>query len=115
MNRDDFAAQMDYVALLGKLIAPQALSFVGDTVLFTGETPYLSSDLMRLLPAQVECYEGSDLPELVPEGVQFTIVVIGRDDSFEEEVDHVLATIGGELPIFLPQEGFLDRLLFGHD
>ncbi len=122
MNRDDFAAQMDYVALSSKLVAPQALSFLGDTVLFTGETPYLSSDMMRLLPAQVECYEDSDLPDevsdgypLVPEDVRFSIVVMGRTDCSEEDIDYVLATSGDSPLIFLPQEGFLDRLLFGHD
>ncbi len=115
INREDFAVQMDYVALLGKLIAPQVLSLLDDTVLFTGETPYLSSDLMRLLPAQVKHYEDFEVPEFVPEGVRFTIVVVGRDAFSEESIDHVLAT-SGDLPlIFLPQEGFLDRLLFGHD
>lgn len=35
VNRDVFAVQMDYVARLGKLVAPWALSFLEDTVLFT--------------------------------------------------------------------------------
>jgi hypothetical protein len=115
MNREDFAVQMDYVALLSKLVAPQALSLLNDTILFTGETPYLSSDLMRLLPTQVECYEDFVVPEFVPEGVRFSIVVIGRGGFSEEDIDYVLATSGDSPPIFLPQEGFLDRLLFGHD
>ncbi|MDP9474296.1 MAG: hypothetical protein M3R38_01100 [Actinomycetota bacterium] len=98
INREDFAVQMDYVALLGKLIAPQVLSLLDDTVLFTGETPYLSSDLMRLLPAQVKHYEDLEVPEFVPEGVRFTIVIVGRDAFSEESIDHVLATSGDSPP-----------------
>ncbi len=75
-NRDDFAVQMDYVARLSKLVAPRALDFLEDTILFTGNDPFSAEELAGLLPAQVECYEDYEAPE----DVRFSIVVVGQTD-----------------------------------
>lgn len=109
-NEEDFAIQMEYVARLGKMVAPGALSFLDDTILFTGEDPFSSEELAALLPDQVECYDDYE----VPDGVRFSIVVVGQTEFSEEKIQHVLATSGDTPPAFLPQEGFLDQLLFGH-
>ncbi len=108
-NRDDFAMQMDYVARLSKLVAPCALDFLEDTILFTGNDPFSAEELAGLLPAQVECYEDYEAPQ----EARFTIVVVGQTDFSKELIRSVIDRSGS--PSFLPQEGFLDELLFGHD
>lgn len=109
-NRDDFAVQMDYVARLSKLVAPRALDFLEDTILFTGNDPFSAEELAGLLPAQVECYEDYEAPE----DVRFSIVVVGQT-NFSKEVIRSVLDRSDLPPSFLPQEGFLDELLFGHD
>lgn len=110
VDRDNFAVQMDYVARLSKLVAPWTLSFLEDTVLFTGNDPFSAEELSGLLSAQVECYEDYGAPQ----EAQFTVVVVGQTDFSKEMIQSVLDR--SEVPpSFLPQEGFLDELLFGHD
>ncbi len=110
VNSEDFAVQMDYVARLGKLVAPRALSFLEDTILFTGNDPFSSEELAGLLPTQVECYEDYE----VPQEARFSVVVVGQTD-FSKEVIRSALDRSDLPPSFLPQEGFLDELLFGHD
>ena len=81
-RRDDFAVQIDYVARLGKLIAPNALYLLEDAILFTGNDPFSAKELARLLPAQVECYEDYEAPE----DIQFNIVVVGQTDFSKETI-----------------------------
>ncbi len=109
-RRDDFAVQMNYVARLGKLIVPHALAFLDDVVLFTGSDPYMAEELAGLLPAQVECYEDYEAPE----DILFNIVVVGQTD-FSEDLIRAVLDRSVVPPSFLPQEGFLDKLLFGYD
>ncbi len=45
IDRDDFALQMDYVARLGKLVAPWTLSFLEEAILFTGDDPFSAEEL----------------------------------------------------------------------
>lgn len=82
------------------------LSMWDERIAFTGETPYLVGDLMALLPEPIVAEE-----EALPEGV--TLVVVGMDD-FSEELISDAASLA-EPPRFVPQEGFLDELLFGYD
>jgi hypothetical protein len=110
IDRDDFAVQMDYVARLGKLVAPWALSFLEDIILFTGDDPFSAEELTGLLPSQVECYEDYEAPE----DLRFNIVVVGQTD-FSKKIIRSAIDGAGVPPRFLPQEGFLDELLFGHD
>ena len=109
-NRENFAVQMDYVARLGKFVAPHALDLLDDTILFTGNDPFSAEELEGLLPTQVECYEDYEAPE----DVRFSIVVVGQTDFSKDLIRSVLDN-GNVSPSFLPQEGFLDELLFGHD
>lgn len=109
-NRDDFAVQMDYVARLSKLVAPRALDFLEDTILFTGNDPFSAEELAGLLPALVECYEDYEAQE----DVQFSIVVVGQT-YFSKEMIRSVLNRSDLPPSFLPLEGFLDELLFGHD
>ncbi len=110
VDRDDFAVQIDYVARLGKLVAPWALSFLEDTVLFTGNDPFNAEELAGLLPTQVECYQDYEAPA----EARFTIVVVGQT-GFSTDLIRSVLDKNEVPPSFLPQEGFLDELLFGHD
>jgi hypothetical protein len=107
---DEFAEQVDYLGLLGKLVVSRAFAFVGQEILFTGDDPFSAEELSALLPRRAYSYTDDD----VPEDVAFDMVVVGQRDFSKEAIVDVLAR-DGEPPRFLPQEGFLDELLFGHD
>jgi len=110
INFDEFAEQVDYLGLLGKLVVPRALVFVGQENLFTGDDPFSAEELSALLPRRAYAYTDDD----VPEGVAFDLVVVGQREFSKEVIVDAMAR-DGEPPRFLPQEGFLDELLFGHD
>lgn len=110
IDPDEFAEQVDYLGLLGKLVVSRAFTFVGQEILFTGEDPFSAEELSGLLPRRAYSYMDDD----VPEDVSFDLVVVGQRDFSKEIIVDVLAR-DGEPPRFLPQEGFLDEVLFGHD
>lgn len=110
IDPDEFAEQIDYLGILGKLVVPRALEFVEQSILFTGNDPFGAEELSGLLPERTDCYIDYD----VPEDVSFDLVVVGQTDFSEEAIASSLDRGGGP-PRFLPQEGFLDELLFGHD
>lgn len=109
IDRDEFAMHIDYVARLSKLVVSRAFDFLEDTILFTGNDPFSAEELTGLLPAQIECYEDYEAPE----DVRFTLIVVGQTDFSEETIRSAIDR--GGPPSVLPQEGFLDELLFGHD
>lgn len=83
----------------------------GRLIAFTGSCPYLPSDLARLLPpdSEVDLGEGEQSLDLVD------LVVVGQAGYDEERMrDWLDASDPGSIR-FLPQEGFLDELLFGYD
>ena len=110
IDPDEFAEQVDYLGLLGKLVVSRAFAFVGQEILFTGDEPFSAEELSSLLPRRAYSYMDDDVPEDVP----FDLVVVGQSDFSKEAITDALAR-DGEPPRFLPQEGFLDALLFGHD
>lgn len=110
VDPEDFARQMDYVSRLSKLVAPRAFSFLEDTILFTGNHPFSSEELAGLLPTQVECYEDYEAPR----EARFSVVIVGQTD-FSKDLIRSVVDRSSLPPSFLPQEGFLDELLFGHD
>lgn len=110
MDRDEFALHMDYVARLGKIVAPWALSLRDDKILFTGSDPFNAEELSGLLPKDVEYYEDYEAPE----DADFSLVVVGQT-GYSEDLLRAIVERSTSAPTFLPQEGFLDELLFGHD
>ncbi len=44
----------------------------------------------------------------------FSVVVVGQTEFSEKDIQYALATSGDAPSAFLPREGFLDGLLFGH-
>lgn len=108
VNSEDFAAQVNYLAALGRLVIPRA--FTDHKVLFVGYAPFDSEELGSLLPGEVEWHEYGDSPEeFVPD-----MVVLGREGFEKGAVKSVLTDLDTP-PKVVPQEGFLDELLFGHD
>ena len=110
IDPDEFAEQVDYLGLLGKLVVSRAFTFLEQEILFTGEDPFSAEELSGLLPRRAHSYMDDDAPE----ELSFDLVVVGQRDFSKETIVDVLAR-DGEPPRFLPQEGFLDELLFGHD
>jgi hypothetical protein len=106
---EHFAAQVNHLAALGRLIVPRAFAFMGRRVLFVGHEPFDAEELGGLLPDGADWYE----QQYAPKDFAPDIVVLGR--TFPKSlVKSVLADIEG-YPKVIPQEGFLDELLFGHD
>lgn len=110
VNSEDFAAQVNYLAAIGRLIVPWAFGFVDQKVLFIGYAPFDSEELGSLLPEEVEWHEHGYSPEeFVP-----NTVILGREGFEKSTIKSVLTNLETP-PKVVPQEGFLDELLFGHD
>ena len=110
VDPDGFAAQLNYLAAIGRMIVPRAFAFAGQKVLFVGHVPFNAEELGSLLPEESEWYEHGYAPdEFVP-----AVVVLGRATYTRDELRAMLRQLDGS-PKVLPQEGFVDELLFGHD
>lgn len=110
VDPEEFAAQVNYLAALGRMIVPRAFSFADGGVLFVGHEPFDAWELASLLPEEVESYEQEDAPG----GFDPGLVVLGRGGYTKDSLRSVLGELEGSTRI-VPQEGFLDELLFGHD
>lgn len=110
INPDEFAAQVNYLAAIGRMVVPRAFAFAGRRVLFVGHVPFNAEELGSLLPEETEWYEHSYAPDDFAPG----LVIVGRGDYTKDELRSLLRAIEGS-PKVLPQEGFVDELLFGHD
>ncbi len=51
VHPDEFAAQVNYLAAIGRMIVPRAFAFTGRKVLFVGHVPFNAEELGSLLPA----------------------------------------------------------------
>ena len=107
MNENDQRSVIEYTARLASQVAPNALKMSGKTIQFIGVEPFAVDDLQGLLPsdATVVIDEPVDEPD---------IVVLGVED-FEEEQIFAAVDSRHEETSFLPQDGFLDLVLFGYD
>jgi hypothetical protein len=109
VDPDRFAEQVNYLAALGRLVVPRALAFAGLRILFVGHEPFDAEELGGLLPDGTYWYE----QQYAPDGFGPDVVVLGR--TFPRGlVESALEGATGS-PKVVPQEGFLDELLFGHD
>jgi hypothetical protein len=107
MNENDQRSVIEYTARIALLVAPHALKLRGKTIQFIGAEPFAVDDLQGLLPFDVTVVidEAVDVPD---------IVVLGVEDFEEQQIsDAVDARHQGTS--FLPQDGFLDLVLFGYD
>jgi hypothetical protein len=107
MDEKDQRSVIEYTARLASLVAPNALAMSGKTVQFIGADPFTVDDLQGLLP--------SDVTVVIDEPVdEPDIVVLGVED-FEEEQISAAVDARHEGTSFLPQDGFLDLVLFGYN
>ncbi len=109
LDPDSFAHRVNYLAALGRLVVPRAFAFAGQKVLFVGHEPFDAEELGGLLPDGTEWHEH----QYAPKGFEPDVAVLGRALP-EGVVESVLGGAGGS-PKVVPQEGFVDELLFGHD
>ena len=110
IDPDGFAAQLNYLAAIGRMIVPRVFAFAGQKVLFVGHVPFIAEELGNLLPEESEWHEHPDAPsDFVP-----SLVILGRAEYAKEDLRSLLRGIEGA-PKVLPQEGFVDELIFGHD
>lgn len=106
---DDFAKQVNHLAALGRLVVPRAFRFAESKILFVGYGPFVSDDLGDLLPDEAEWYRTDNAPhDYAPD-----TIILGREFP-KGLIKGTLKNLGVN-PKILPQEGFLDELLFGHD
>lgn len=97
------------IALTGRFLN-HTTGLKDDVLLFSGEGPYLVEDLTTLLPPFIDWYTDDDLPDDQP----VDLVVLGNS-SFSKVAIRSSYEIRVTPPRYLPQEGFLDLLLFDHD
>ncbi len=109
VDPDSFAVQVNYLAALGRLVVPRAFAFVGLKVLFVGHEPFDAEELGGLLPDGADWYE----QEYAPEGFMPDVLVLGR--VFPKGLIKLALESSEGSPKVVPQEGFLDEVLFGHD
>ena len=110
VHPDEFAAQVNYLAAIGRMIVPRAFAFADRKLLFVGHGPFDPEDIAALLPESADWQEHGAAPEgFVPD-----VIVLGRDGFEKGAVKAALDSARGS-PKLVPQEGLLDELLFGHD
>jgi len=110
INLKQFVARVNYLIAMNKLVVPHAFGFVGRKLLFVGRGPFDPRELASLLPEGVEWHEHGDAPEeFAPD-----LLILGRDGFEKGAIKSALKTADGE-PKVVPQEGFVNELLFGHD
>jgi hypothetical protein len=97
------------VLTVSEVIAPHVALFEDATVLFTGLGPFLSTDLVKLLPPEATAYQ-----EELREGHNTDLMVLGQY-GYDVELIHLALSQSDPQPRVLPQEGFLDEVLFGWD
>ena len=105
-NEEEMAA---WLARLTTRAFTQHQRFRGSRFVFVGDWPFNHAELADLLPPSCQHSIG-----FVSKGWTPTHVVIGQEGSLEGKLDLCMAA-AGESTRFVPQEGFLDDLLFGHD
>ncbi len=109
VDPDRFAEQVNYLAALGRLVVPRAFTFAGLRILFVGHEPFDAEELGGLLPDGTGWCE----QQYAPEGFEPEVVVLGR--TFPGGLIESVLEDTASSPKVIPQEGFLDELLFGHD
>ena len=85
--------------------------------IFTGEGPYKSEDLCRLLPHDNSLNLNIDPPPIWPfhdDGVDPVYIVVGKENYDEEQMVNFVQNFESNC-VFLPQEGYLDLILFGRN
>lgn len=110
IDPDGFAAQLNYLAAIGRMIVPRVFAFAGQRVLFVGHVPFNAEELGSLLPEESEWYEHTHAPD----GFVPALVILGRAEYTKDDLRSLLRGLNGS-PKVLPQEGFVDELLFGHN
>jgi len=112
IDDNDLQSVIGYTARLASLVAPNALELSGKTVQFIGTGPFTIDDLKGLLPLDVTVVvanQGSRRQKREPD-----FVVIGVEDFDEKQISKAVDMRGDETS-FMPQDGFLDLVLFGYD
>jgi hypothetical protein len=90
-------------------ILERSREFENAVVVLTGEVPYRSADLAKFFLSSTRVHI-NDMPGgLVPD-----LVVIGQHDFGNGLLDRTMAAANARTR-FLPQEGFVDLILFGFD
>lgn len=86
----------------------------GKAVYFSGQFPYMTTDLRTLLPQGIVHRDLNEKPPLEYDDPTTVFIVLGQEDFDKDEIERfVQETHRGAA--FLPQEGFLDLVFFGYD
>lgn len=110
VDPEEFAAQVNYLAALGRMVVPRAFAFAGRKALFAGHGPFDPEELASRLPEEAEWHE----QHYAPDGFVPDLFVLGRDGFSKEPLRLLLRERAASAKV-VPQEGFINELLFGHD
>ena len=103
-------ARLGYLAKVGNFLLPKAFLLNNQGVLFTGDGPYEAHQLARLLPDESRALVDGEAPE----DNSSHVVVVGRRNYHPDRMRRTIHRAHGP-PRFVPQEGFIDELLFGRN
>ncbi len=107
MSGEDSRKQFDLSAKISKVIVGNSLVFDDTRVVFLGDDPFTVDDLVSLLPDG--CHTTTDTIDLLA-----NFVVIGTRGFDESQLIDLARAVGPNCA-FLPQDGFLDLVLFGYN
>lgn len=89
---------------------PRTIAFQEQNVVFSGHGPFEPTKLALLLPPSSSLYYEATAPAKV----NLDVIVLGEED-YSRNVIRSICETSVKPPRFLPQQGFVDELLFGVD
>lgn len=90
---------------------PRTTAFREQNVVFSGHGPFESTHLALLLPPSSLPYHEAVAPV---KGSRYDVVVVGEKD-YSRNANKTICETNARPPRFIPQQGFVDELLFGVD
>lgn len=119
MNRDnewqvEEASVLGFASSVASRIFQNTSALKGKAVYFSGQMPFVYSDLESLLPNQIFRADLAIAPPAAYAEPTTAFVVLGNEGFEEDEIERFVEETQRNAA-FLPQEGFLDFVLFGYD
>lgn|GEM_PF-2250453 len=107
-----FTASSNHVKAVQDLLSANLTSVINANVVLTGDGPFEAENVAKLLPGYP--YVGKFVNEAPQVGVVVGLLVVGEQGWDSVVIDKALRSNATGLKV-LPQEGFIDLILFGND
>jgi len=109
---DSFKAILNLYRSTTERFAENLADLVGTNVVFTGDDPFVASELAEFLPEYPLI--GRFVENRPPDPHSISTLVVGQSGFNTALINSCIAS-NPEAIAILPQEGFIDLVLFGHD